>query len=242
MESIVASSETHLLGSLDFRSSKTGAYLQERRSVQYHPGSGNTFSPAGIRTLRWTIAGSDWLIPETVRLGFLCRNEDPALALQPVSVLAGTMFSRLRIMSGGQILEDLDLYARQINCFAQLLPPERLYMDGSEGFGCTGLTPGLSHTDWIPEEIPPGGERRVFMSLMSGLFSQSLWLPLSYLPSLTIELTIGQYSDAFAPVYRAPPGVSCGRSPTRGCTAIYAHWTAHFLAVMRNICNRGRVW
>jgi hypothetical protein len=36
------------------------------------------------------------------------------------------------------------------------------------------------------------------------LFSQHLWLPLQYLPSLTIELTLGQYSDAFAPLYRAP--------------------------------------
>jgi hypothetical protein len=177
MESIVASSETHLLGSLDFRSSKTGAYITERRSVQYSPGSGNTFSSVGIKTLRWVIAGSDWLIPETVRLGFLCTNNDQLLALQPVSCLAGTMFSRLRILSGGTLIEDLDIYNRQINVFSQLLPPEQQYMNGSEGFGCTGTAPGISHTDWVPEEIPPGGSRRVFMGLMSGLFFATFMAP-----------------------------------------------------------------
>jgi hypothetical protein len=42
------------------------------------------------------------------------------------------------------------------------------------------------------------------MSLLSGLFSQSLWLPLQYLSNFTIELELGGYSDAFAPAYQAP--------------------------------------
>jgi len=178
MESIVASSETHLLGSLDFRPSKTGAYVTDRKSVQLHPGSGNHFSPNGIRTIRWTVAASDWLVPETVRLGFTVRNESATLALQPVSVLPGTMFSRMRIMSNGVLLEDVNLYNRQVNTFHSCLPPERQYMDAAEGFGVATNTPGMSSVEWIPEQIPAGSERRVFMSLMSGIFSQHLWIPL----------------------------------------------------------------
>jgi hypothetical protein len=189
MESLVASSETHLLGSLDFRPSKTGAYVTDRKSVQIHPGSGNHFSPTGIRTLRFTLAGSDWLVPESLRIGFTCRNENQNLALQPVSILAGTMFSRMRIMSGGVLIEDCNLYNRQINTFHSCLPPARQFMDASEGFGVQGNVPGLSSIEWTPEQIPAGGTRRVFMSLMSGLMSQHLWIPLAYCP-LTIELEV----------------------------------------------------
>mgnify|MGYP002809500649 CR=1 FL=1 len=82
-------------------------------------------------------------------------------------------------------------------------------MDAGEGFSCAGETPVLSHVDWVPEEIPAGGERKVFMTLMSGIFSQALWLPLSYLPSFTIELELGGYADAFAPTYLAP-GAAAG--------------------------------
>jgi hypothetical protein len=78
-------------------------------------------------------------------------------------------------------------------------------MDVGEGFGVAGQTPGITAVEWIPEQIPAGGERRVFMNLMSGLFSQHLWLPLSYLP-ITIELELGGFNDAFAPTYR--PGAA----------------------------------
>jgi len=186
MESIVQSSETTLLGSLNFTPGKAGPYVEDRKSVQIHPGSGNYFSANGIRTLRFTLAGSDWLVPETLRLGFTVRNEDAARPLQPVSCVPGTMFSRCRILSNGVLIEDMNLYNRQDNTFHSMLPPERQYMDAAEGFGVAGNTPLLSSVEWVPEQIPAGGERRVFMTLMSGLFSQHLWLPLPYLP-LTIE-------------------------------------------------------
>jgi len=203
MESIVQSSETTLLGSLNFTPGKSGAYVQDRKSVQIHPGSGNYFSPNGIRTLRWTIAGSQWLIPETVRLGFTVRNEDQNRNLQPVSCLPGNLFSRVRILSGGVLIEDMNLYNRQVNTFHTMLNPERQYQDAAEGFGTAANTPGLSAIEWVPEAIPAGGERRVFMSIMSGLFSQHLWLPLPYLP-ITIEAELCDFGDSFAPTYQAP--------------------------------------
>ncbi len=189
MESLVASSETHLLGSLDFRPGKTGQYVTSRRSVTMHPGSGNTFSSVGIRTTRFTIAGSDWLVPETVRIGLDVHNSG-VLPLQPTSVLGGALFSRMRIMSGGVLLEDVNLYNRQVNTFHNCLPPARQFLDAGEGFGCaTNQAPGLSFIDWIPEQIPNGGSRRIFFNLMSGILSQHLWIPLAYMP-LTNELEI----------------------------------------------------
>jgi len=76
-------------------------------------------------------------------------------------------------------------------------------MDAAEGFGAAGNNPLLSAVEWVPEQIPAVGERRVFMTLMSGLFSQHLWLPLPYLP-ITIELELADFSAAFAPAYLAP--------------------------------------
>jgi len=198
MESFVQSSETTLLGSLNFTPEKAGPYIQDRKSVQIHPGNRNYFSPNGIRTLRWSLAGSDWLVPETLRLGFTVRNEDAARALQPVSCLPATMFSRCRILSNGVLNEDMNLYNRQVNTFHSMPPPDRQFMDAAEGFGGAGNTPGLSAVEWVPEQIPAGGERRVFMTLLSGLFSQHLWLPLPNLP-ITIELELADLFGSLRP-------------------------------------------
>jgi hypothetical protein len=228
MESIVQSSETTLLGSLNFTPGKAGPYVQDRKSVQIHPGSGNYFSPNGIRTIRWTLAGSDWLVPETIRLGFTIRNEDAVRNLQPVSCLPGTLFSRIRILSNGVLLEDMNLYNRQVNTFHNMLAPERQYMDASEGFGVTGNTPGLSAVEWIPEQIPAGGERRVFMTLMSGLFSQHLWLPLPYFP-ITIEAELGNFDQAFAPNYHAPGAGAA--------VQMSQHWSINDARVYCDLCQ-----
>jgi len=112
------------------------------------------------------------------------------------------MFSRLRILSSGVLIEDINVYNRQANTFHKMLPPERQWMDAAEGFGVSANTPGISAVEWTPEQIPAGTERRVFMSLMSGFFSQHLWLPLPYLP-ITIELELADFSDPFAPTYAA---------------------------------------
>ena len=155
MESLVASSETHLLGSLDFRPGKTGQYVTSRRSVTMHPGSGSIFSPAGIRTIRFTVAGSDWLVPESVRIGLTVHNRGVA-PLQPTSVLGGSLFSRMRVMSGGVLLEDINLCNRQVNTFANCLPPARQFLDAAEGFGVAdNQAPGLSFIDWSRSRSRP---------------------------------------------------------------------------------------
>ncbi len=231
MESIVQASETTLLGSLNFTPGKTGPYVQDRKSVQIHPGSGNHFSPAGIRVIRFTLAASDWLVPETLRIGFTVRNNSAAAALQPVSCLPGTIFSRVRILSNGVLLEDMNLCNRQINTFNGMLPPERQYMDAAEGFGVNGNNPLLSSIEWVPEQIPAGGERRVFMTLMSGLLNQHLWIPLPYLP-LTIECEIGDASQAFAPLYRAP-----GVAATVAATAMSQDWVIFDARLYCDMCT-----
>ncbi len=55
----------------------------------------------------------------------------------------------------------------------------------------------------MPEQSPGGGERRVVMTLMSGVLNQHLWLSMAWLP-LTIELELSDFSAPFAPHYQAP--------------------------------------
>ena len=139
MESHVSASSTHLIGSLDFSPAKAGPYVQDRKSVQIHPGSGNFFSSNGIRMIRFTLASPvDWLCPDTVRIGFTVTNEDSAKPLQPVSVLPATRCSRLRILSNGQLIEDINLFNRWISTLHTFQSPEVQYMDAAEGFGVQG--------------------------------------------------------------------------------------------------------
>ena len=202
MESHVSASSTHLIGSLDFSPAKAGPYVQDRKSVQIHPGSGNYFSSNGIRMIRFTLASPvDWLCPDTVRIGFTVTNEDNGNPLQPVSVLPASLFSRLRILSNGQLVEDINLFNRWVNTLHAFVNPETQYMDAAEGFGVatefTSSDSAFSPHDWAPEQIPAGGSRRVFMKLHSGLFSQEKWLPTMYCP-ITIEIELGGAEEAFA--------------------------------------------
>jgi len=115
----------------------------------------------------------------------------------------------MRIMSGGVLLEDVNLYNRQVNTFHYCLPPARQFLDAAVGFGVAANNPGLSAIEWIPEQIPAGSERRIFFNLMSGILSQHLWIPLAYCP-LTIELEVADVNSPFAPTYLAPGAIGVG--------------------------------
>ena len=192
LESHVASAEDFLIQGLDFRISPgTSQYVVDKRSVTMQPQSGNYFSSQGLRLIRFTLAGTtDWLIPDSLRLSFVVNNLDTADPIQPVTIYPGSIFQRLRVLSGGSAIEDINQYARLQETLGILDSPGKQQLDASEGFGY--LMGGATTVDnrLVPEPIPAGGSRRVTCSLLSGLLNQPKWLPLSFAP-LTLELEIG---------------------------------------------------
>ena len=77
------------------------------------------------------------------------------------------MFRRLRILCGGQIVEDIDLYGRLHEQFHMMKPSEKRLRDAIEGF------------DAALEAL---AEKVVCFTPRSGLLSQEKYLPIRYCP------------------------------------------------------------
>jgi hypothetical protein len=208
METHIQSVEDSLIDSLSFRLPNSANFINDRRSVTFFPTGGNEFSPRGVKINKLMLAGTDWLDPSTVRVQFRLSNRSQALPLKLLSPLPSNLFRRLRILAGGQVIEDIDFYNRVYNMVHTLLPTERRMNDYAEGFGMPqtvsadpavamhvsmGMTTGSVLT---PPPIRVDGDRVVLFPLMCGLLNQTKFLPLRYLQGLQIELeVVNQFTD-----------------------------------------------
>ena len=80
------------------------------------------------------LTGDSWMDPSTVKL-FMTIKSDSADDITPRVAGAWGMFRRLRILCGGQIVEDIDYYGRLHEQFNMRKPSEKRANDGIEGFG-----------------------------------------------------------------------------------------------------------
>jgi hypothetical protein len=85
--------------------------------------------------MKFLLSGTDWLDPSTVRIQFRLNNKDTTKNLHPLNPLPALFFRRLRILCGGIVVEDIDMYNRVYNMVHTLLPFERRMNDYAEGFG-----------------------------------------------------------------------------------------------------------
>ena len=63
-----------------------------------------------------------WLDPSSVRFFFKLRNLHASHELQPLVAGAHAFFRRLRLIIGGQVVEDIDHYNRVAQMFHMMLP------------------------------------------------------------------------------------------------------------------------
>lgn len=180
MEAHAQSVEDNLIDSLSFRLRPGASYVTDRKSCSYFPQGGNQYSPAGVKVIKIMLNGSDWLDPSTVKL-FMNVKNDASNAITPRVAGAWGMFRRLRILCGGQIVEDIDEYGRLHEMFHMMKPKEKRENDSIEGFGG-------------PDQIASEGERVVCFTPLSGLLSQEKYLPIRYAP-LQLELELVSRAD-----------------------------------------------
>eukprot|EP00972_Heterocapsa_arctica_P082729 12190528-Heterocapsa_arctica.AAC.1 len=124
--------------------------------------------------------------------------------LQPLSWNPAVFFWRVRIIAGGQIIEDIDNLNR-ISCMLTALASENGQLSiASEGFGSYDDKYGEGVADnrkpWIAEDHDTAGvireSRKVLFKPLVGLFNQDKLLPIRYMP-LQIELElVSTASDA----------------------------------------------
>ena len=129
------------------------------------------------------LTGDSWMDPSTVKL-FMAIKNDSAAGIEPHVAGAWGMFRRMRILCGGQIVDDIDPYGRLHEQFHMMKPKEKRENDEIEGFdGVLGAN----------------AEKVVCFAPMSGLSSQEKYLPIRYCPlQLELEL-VTSANDAFSP-------------------------------------------
>jgi hypothetical protein len=121
MESIANSMEDYLVDGLSFKLTPGASYINERKSVTYHPQGSNIYSSNGTKVIKLLVTGDSWLDPSTFRVMFDVMNTESSGSRQ-LRVLGGpwTFFKRLRVLCNGTIVEDIDDYARVHEMFSTL--------------------------------------------------------------------------------------------------------------------------
>ena len=90
----------------------------------------------GTQLIKICLHGSDWLDPSTFRITFDVCNTNASVAnkLRPIGG-PWSFYSRMGILVGGQILEDIDVYNRVHEMFNDFTTEGSGYNDYAEGLG-----------------------------------------------------------------------------------------------------------
>ena len=79
------------------------------------PQGGNSYSSSGVKVIKLSLCGSngEWLDPSTFVCSNVIKKGNPG-GRREVRFISGpwSIFRRMRIICGGQIIEDIDSYAR----------------------------------------------------------------------------------------------------------------------------------
>lgn len=199
----------------------SAAYVKTRTNSTWRASTAEAVTAGGV--VRMNISSElGWLAPETTRLMFTINNLAPAgqvtadtldgwaihgppvnLAsvwvhhdLQPAGS-AACFISRIRVMVGGVLVEDVDHYGRLHEMLSILEPEDKLLNEGVSDI--SSIPVGGSFANKSFKQVIEGGQSRtVSISLKAlGLFSTLRHIPLKYAP-ITLEISIAPASIALA--------------------------------------------
>ena len=128
MEAHAQSVEDNLIDSLSFKLRAGASYVTDRRSVTYFPLGGNQHTSNGVRVMKSGLNGDQWLDPSTVKLFYTIQNttnKTEKSELVPLVVGPWVFFRRMRVICGGQIIEDIDNYNRTHEMIHMMKPTEK---------------------------------------------------------------------------------------------------------------------
>ena len=202
VEAAANSVEDFLVDSLSFKLRKGASYINERKSVTFHPQGSNIYSTQGTKLIKLLVSGDQWLDPSTFRVMFdLVNMDSDSSKLLRVLGAPWTFFKRMRVLCNGTIVEDIDDYNRVHQMFSIMTAGDSRVNELSEGFGQSwDIKEGMTATGYTAATYPgiKGGQSRtVLFKPLSGLLAQPKYLPLRYCP-LTIELEL--ISDSTLPI------------------------------------------
>ena len=118
MEHHAQSVDDALIGGLSYKLKAGASYVTNRRSVSYFASGGNTYSPNGVKVMKFNLTGDQWLDPSTFRVAFQLNNHNGnnsanfPIMVTPLSWNPAVFFRRARLICGGQVVEGIDDFNR----------------------------------------------------------------------------------------------------------------------------------
>ena len=189
MEGVANSVEDKLIDGLSFKHKPGASYITDRKSVTFHPSGSNFYSTNGTKLIKIVLTGDQWLDPSTLRIMFDLSNTS-GVTQRKLRPLGGphSFFRRMRILCGGQVIEDIDSYNRVHEMLRILKAQDANINADAEAFGQQYDKYTTLDTTTL-DGIRNGEFHTVLFKPCSGLFSQSKMLPIRYCP-ITIELEL----------------------------------------------------
>ena len=206
MEAHANSVDDKLIEGLSFKLSPGASYVNERKSVTFHPSGSNIYSTNGTKLIKMMLTGDGWLDPSTFRIAFdlvnMASGSTPPAPQKILRPLGGpwTFFRRMRVLCGGTIVEDVDNYNRCHQMFSILTAADSRANIDAEGFGREwDIRQGMkvAYTATTFPGIKEGDSQTVLFKPLSGLFNQNKMIPLRYCP-ITIEMEL--VNDSTEPI------------------------------------------
>ena len=141
MESMTNSAEDYLIDGLSFKLPPGASYVTDRKSATFYSIGSNIYTPTGgVKLLKFQLNGDDgnWLDPSSVVIQFDLLNTTTAGGGTPLLRPLGSphlFFKRLRVIAGGQVVEDIQDFGRNSELIASLQNAHVRDNDDIQGFG-----------------------------------------------------------------------------------------------------------
>jgi hypothetical protein len=126
MESILASTEDHLVSNLSFKlPSKSGAsYVTSKQQVTFFPAGGNIYSPtSGQKIIRFNLASDGYMDLSSLVVS-MDISVGPIGVATPLVSAAHSLVTRLRWIISGSEAENIESFNVCSEMFHRLLPTE----------------------------------------------------------------------------------------------------------------------
>jgi hypothetical protein len=165
MESILQSTQDHLVSNLSFKLPNNGAsYVQSKEQATFFPQGGDVYNPlAGQRVLRFSLASSGYMDLSSLVISMDFQNGPAAPATTLVNG-AHCIFTRARVLISGTEVENVEQHHIVSEMFHRLLPAEKKANVELMGFGGGPIARGASKTI-------------LFRPSVLGICNQPLWIP-----------------------------------------------------------------
>ena len=135
MEHHAQSVDDALIGGLSYKLKAGASYVTYCRSVSYFASGSNSYSPNGVKVVKFNLTGDQWLDPNTFRVAFQLNNiNGNGNMVQPLSWNPAVFFRRARLICGGQVVEDIGGFHRLRLMLTDLLPEDDQHDIACEGF------------------------------------------------------------------------------------------------------------